>query len=209
MLVIVQCRCILFRGMGCRSFALNKARDILKICKKRYGAFCISYNISKVFKIGLWFLYPPKQIMSPAELSRIIFSLCINIFKCVKHTVHSKLRWLEVIFKVLDFFKKKMAAQRKGQDWHMRNLKNKETNLVLKEWQEEGPNRMNLIQMMSRNVICGIKFGRFWTFDLRWPSWILRQMKNYSAGLYLGSSSMPMPNFVQIGWTRSKCRAEM
>ena len=54
--------------------------------------------------------------MSPAELSRIIFSLCINIFKCVKHTVHSKLRWLEVIFKVLDVFKKKLAAQPKVQD---------------------------------------------------------------------------------------------
>ena len=58
--------------------------------------------------------------------------------------------------------------------------------------------------MMSRNVICGVKFGRFWTFDRRRPSWILRKMKNSSAGLFLGSSSMSMPNFVWIRWTGSK-----
>ena len=26
-------------------------------------------------------------------------------------------------------------------------------------------NLMNEVQMLSRNVICGVKFGRFWTFD--------------------------------------------
>ena len=35
------------------------------------------------------------------------------------------------------------------------------------------PNLMNEIQMPSRNGICGVKFGRFWTFDRRQPSWIL------------------------------------
>ena len=41
-------------------------------------------------------------------------------------------------------------------------------------------------------------------FDRRWPSWILRNMKNSFAGLFLGSSSMSMPNFVWIRWTGSK-----
>ena len=33
-------------------------------------------------------------------------------------------------------------------------------------------------------------------FDRRRPSWILRKVKNYFAGLFLGSSSMSMLNFV-------------
>ena len=66
------------------------------------------------------------------------------------------------------------------------------------------PNRMSRIQMRSRNVICGVKFDRLWTFDRRRPSWILRKMKNSSAGLFLGSSCMSMPNLVQIRWTGSK-----
>ena len=41
-------------------------------------------------------------------------------------------------------------------------------------------------------------------FDRRWPSWILRKMKNSFAGLFQGSSSMSMPNFVRIRWTGSK-----
>ena len=36
---------------------------------------------------------------------------------------------------------------------------------------------MNQIQIPSRNVNCGVKFGRFWTFDWRPPSWILRKIK--------------------------------
>ena len=51
------------------------------------------------------------------------------------------------------------------------------------------PNRLNGIQMPSRNVIYGVKFGRFWTFDRRPPSWILRKIKNSSVGLFLGSKS--------------------
>jgi hypothetical protein len=35
------------------------------------------------------------------------------------------------------------------------------------------PNQMNGIKMPSENVICGIRFSRFWTFDLWRPSWIL------------------------------------
>ena len=54
-----------------------------------------------------------------------------------------------------------------------------------------------------------VKFGQFWTFDPWRPSWILRWMRNSCADLFLGSRSMFMPNFVQIWWTRSKCRAEM
>ena len=58
--------------------------------------------------------------------------------------------------------------------------------------------------MRSRNVICGVKFDWFWTFDRRRPSWILRKMKNSSTGLFLGSSCMSMQNLVQIRWIRSK-----
>ena len=68
---------------------------------------------------------------------------------------------------------------------------------------------MNRIQMPSRNVICRVKFGRFWTFDRRRPSWILRKIKNSSTGLFLGSTSMSMPNFIQIRRTGSKCQAKM
>ena len=32
---------------------------------------------------------------------------------------------------------------------------------------------MNRSSMLSRNGICGVKFGEFLTFDRRWPSWIL------------------------------------
>ena len=63
--------------------------------------------------------------------------------------------------------------------------------------------------MPSRNVICRVKFGRFWTFDRRRPSWILRKLKNSSTGLFLGSTNMSMPNCVQIRWTESKCQAKM
>ena len=38
------------------------------------------------------------------------------------------------------------------------------------------PNRMNRIQMPSQNVICGVKLGRFWTFDRRPSSGILRKI---------------------------------
>ena len=46
-------------------------------------------------------------------------------------------------------------------------------------------------------------------FDRRWPSWILRKMKNSFAGLFQGSISMSMPNFDWIRWTGSKCQAKM
>ena len=46
-------------------------------------------------------------------------------------------------------------------------------------------------------------------FDRRRPSWILRKMKKSFAGLFLGSSSMSMPNFDWIRWTGSKCQAKM
>ena len=36
------------------------------------------------------------------------------------------------------------------------------------------PNLMKEIHMPSQNVISGVKFGRFWTFDPRQPSLILR-----------------------------------
>ena len=35
------------------------------------------------------------------------------------------------------------------------------------------PNLINEIQMLNQNVICRVKFGRFWTFDPQRPSWIL------------------------------------
>ena len=63
--------------------------------------------------------------------------------------------------------------------------------------------------MPDRNVICGVKFGRFWTFDHRRPSWILMKMKNSPVGLFLVLSSMSMSDLVQIGWTGSQRRAEM
>ena len=66
------------------------------------------------------------------------------------------------------------------------------------------PNWMSRIRMPGRNVICRVKFGQFWTFDRRRPSWILIKMKNSSAGLFLVSSSMSMSNLVQIGWTGSE-----
>ena len=63
------------------------------------------------------------------------------------------------------------------------------------------PNRMNGILMPSRNVICGVYFCRFWTFDLWQLSWILPQLINSSANLFVWSRSLFMPNFVQIRWT--------
>ena len=63
--------------------------------------------------------------------------------------------------------------------------------------------------MPGLNVICGVKFGRFWTFDRRRPSWILIKMKNFSAALFLVSSSMSMPDLIQIEWTGSERLAEM
>ena len=63
---------------------------------------------------------------------------------------------------------------------------------------------MNQIQITSENVICGVKFDRFWTFDHGQPSWILRKIKNFSAGLFLVASCMCMPNLVQIRWAGSK-----
>ena len=68
---------------------------------------------------------------------------------------------------------------------------------------------MNGIQMPSWNVIFGVKFGRFWTFDLQRPSWILPQLINSCANLFVGSRSMFLPKFVQIWWTRSKCWRKM
>ena len=44
----------------------------------------------------------------------------------------------------------------------------------------------------------------YFSFDRRQPSWILRKTKNSSAGLFLGSSSISMPNIVLIGWTGSE-----
>ena len=40
------------------------------------------------------------------------------------------------------------------------------------------PNLINEIQMPSRNVICGVKFGRFW-LNLCRPYWILSAILNY------------------------------
>ena len=57
--------------------------------------------------------------------------------------------------------------------------------------------------MRSQNVICGVNFDRFWIFDRHRPSWILRKMKNSSAGLFLGSSCMSIPNltlFILFIW---------
>ena len=71
------------------------------------------------------------------------------------------------------------------------------------------PNWMSRIRMPGRNVICRVKFGQFWTFDRRRPSWILIKMKNSSARLFLMSSSMSMPNLVQIGWTGSELFKKM
>ena len=44
----------------------------------------------------------------------------------------------------------------------LKNEKNTNTNLI------------NEIHMLNRNVICGVKYGRFRTFDPRRPSLILR-----------------------------------
>ena len=48
------------------------------------------------------------------------------------------------------------------------------------------------------------KYNASQIFDCRQPSWILRKMKNFFAGLFLGSSSMSMQNFVGIRLTESK-----
>ena len=72
------------------------------------------------------------------------------------------------------------------------------------------PNRTNGIQMPGRNVICGVKIGQFWTFYRRPPSWILRKIKNSSVGLFLGSKTMSVLIFVQIGRTGSNnCQVKM
>ena len=63
--------------------------------------------------------------------------------------------------------------------------------------------------MRSRYVIWGVKSGRFWTFDRRQPSWILRKIENSSVALFLGSKTSFMPIFVQIRWTGSNCQAKM
>ena len=58
------------------------------------------------------------------------------------------------------------------------------------------PNRIKGIHLPSRNVIFEPKLCRNSIFDRRQPSWILIKMKNSSTGLFLGSSSVSMPNFV-------------
>ena len=63
---------------------------------------------------------------------------------------------------------------------------------------------MKGIHLPSRMVNFEPKLCRNSIFDRRQPSWILRKMKNSSAGLFLESSSMTMPNFVWIWWTGSK-----
>ena len=50
-------------------------------------------------------------------------------------------------------------------------------------------------------MICGVKFGRFFNFDLWRPSWILENVKNSCTRLLIGSNSMSVPNFVKIRWT--------
>ena len=63
--------------------------------------------------------------------------------------------------------------------------------------------------MPSRNMIRGVKYCRFWTFDLWRSSWILPQLINSCANLFVWSRSLFMPNFVQIRWTGSKCLSKM
>ena len=58
------------------------------------------------------------------------------------------------------------------------------------------PNRMSGIEMLIWNVICKVKFGRFWTFDQRPSFWILKKIKKSSIGLFWWSSSTAMPTFV-------------
>ena len=62
---------------------------------------------------------------------------------------------------------------------------------------------MKWIHLSSWNVIYQVKFGIFWTFDRR-PPFIYS-----SAGLFLMSSSMPIPNLAQIEWKGSKCQVKM
>ena len=65
---------------------------------------------------------------------------------------------------------------------------------------------MNRIEIITKTLK---KNNASQIFDRRRPSWILRKMKNSFAGLFLGSSSMSMPNFDWIRWTGSKCQAKM
>ena len=45
-------------------------------------------------------------------------------------------------------------------------------------------------------------------FEPRQPSWILEKIKNSFTNLFVESISMSVPDFVQIGWTESVCRAK-
>jgi hypothetical protein len=86
-----------------------------------------------------------------------------------------------------------------GQIWSFLDLWPRQPSWILR-WEILAP---------SRNVICVVKYCWFWTFDLWQPSWILPQLINSWANLFLWSRSLFMPNFVQIWWTRSKCRAKI
>ena len=60
-------------------------------------------------------------------------------------------------------------------------------------------NKMSGIQMANRNVICGVKFGWFLTFDQKGHNFQLwEKIKKSTVGLFSGTRSMTMPTFVEI-----------
>ena len=68
---------------------------------------------------------------------------------------------------------------------------------------------MKRIHLPSQNVIFWADFCLKTIFGSQRPSWIVRKMKYFSVGLFLGSISMSMPNFVQIRWTVFIYQAEL
>ena len=70
-------------------------------------------------------------------------------------------------------------------------------------------NWMKGICLQNKNVISGVKFCQFFSFDRQRPSWILRKIKNAYSSLWVRSSSMSVPNFVKIRWTGRICWAKM
>ena len=60
-------------------------------------------------------------------------------------------------------------------------------------------NQMSSILTLNRNVICGVKFGWFLTFDQKGHNFQLwEKIKKSTVGLFSGTRSMSMPIFVEI-----------
>ena len=105
---------------------------------------------------------------------------------------------------------------RRRPSWILRKMKNNSTGLFLRSTSMSIPyfflNQNNEIKMTSRNVICGVKFCRFWTFDLKLPSWIKaiwKKNQKLFRRIVFRVKDHFHACFVQIGWTGSNCQGKM